>query len=447
VFPWPARRETRARQVFSRNPLLKARVTVVLGLQWGDEGKGKILDVMAGEADWVFRAQGGNNAGHTVEIGREKYVLHLVPSGILRGGVSCLIAGGAVVDPVSLVSEIQGLHERGVRTRGRLHLASQAHLVLPQHRAVDRGSEKKRGRGKIGTTGRGIGPAYADKAARIGLRAGELALPWPELSRRILERIRIHNHSARHLGWESLAPASDLRQIQAAARFLKPYLCDGVAVAHAAVHAGKKILIEGAQGTFLDIDHGTYPYVTSSHCTAGGACTGTGVPPTAIRRVIGVLKAYTTRVGSGPFVTEDGTLGHLLHGMGREFGSTTGRARRCGWFDAVLVRRAVRLNGVSELAMTNLDGLDGLEKIPVCIGYRLQGKILQEPPVESSQWLRCRPVYRVFPGWCEPTTEARRWRDLPGKARAYLSALSQLVGAPLGILSVGAGREQTFRHG
>ena len=426
---------------------MKPNVTVVLGLQWGDEGKGKILDVMAGEADWVLRAQGGNNAGHTVEISGEKYVLHLVPSGILRSGVSCLIAGGAVVDAAGLVSEIQGLHERGIRTRDRLHLASQAHLVLPHHRAVDRGSEKKRGKERIGTTGRGIGPAYADKAARVGLRAGELALSPAGLSRRIRERIRIHNQAARSQGWEKVAPAPALRQIQQAAKTLRPYLCDGVAMAHSAVASGKRILIEGAQGTFLDVDHGTYPYVTSSHCTAGGACTGTGVPPTAIRKVIGVLKAYTTRVGSGPFVTEDGALGHLLHGMGREFGSTTGRARRCGWFDAVLVRRAVRLNGVTELAMTNLDGLDGLEKIPVCTAYRLKGKILREPPVEASDWERCRPVYRNFPGWCEPTTEARHWRDLPAKARTYLLALSRLVGAPLGLLSVGAGREQTFRHG
>jgi adenylosuccinate synthase len=224
-------------------------------------------------------------------------------------------------------------------------------------------------------------------------------------------------------------------------------LADGVTLAHRAVAAGKRILIEGAQGTFLDVDHGTYPFVTSSHCTAGGACTGTGVPPTAIQRVVGVLKAYTTRVGGGPFVTEDGSLGHLLHGMGREFGSTTGRARRCGWFDAVLVRRAVQLNGVTEMAITNLDGLDGLEKIPVCVGYRLKGKILHEPPVEASDWARCRPVYRVFEGWCEPTTEARHWKDLPRKARIYLSAISEMVGAPLGIISVGAGREQTFRHG
>jgi len=328
-----------------------------------------------------------------------------------------------------------------------LHLAAQAHLVLPHHRAIDRGSEKKRGKGKIGTTGRGIGPAYADKAARVGLRAGDLGLPPAEFSRRIRERLRVHNAAARYQGWETVALAPALRQLHRAAKVLKPYLCDGVSLAHGVVESGKKVLIEGAQGTFLDVDHGTYPYVTSSHCTAGGACTGTGVPPTAIRRVVGVLKAYTTRVGGGPFVTEDGTLGHLLHGMGREFGSTTGRARRCGWFDAVLVRRAVRLNGVTELAMTNLDGLDGLEKIPVCVGYRLKGKVLREPPVEACDWERCRPIYRIFPGWCEPTTEARRWRELPVKARAYLSALSKLIGAPLGILSVGAGREQTFRHG
>lgn len=426
---------------------MKSRVTIVLGLQWGDEGKGKILDVMAGEADWVLRAQGGNNAGHTVEIGKEKYILHLVPSGILRSSVSCLIAGGAVVDPSGLVKEIEGLTRRGIRTQGRLHLAAQAHLVLPQHRAVDQGSERRRGRGKIGTTGRGIGPAYMDKAARVGLRAGILALPPKELTQKIRERVALHNRVAVSQGWDKVSVSATLREIQQAAHILRPYLCDGVSLAHSAVQKGKRILIEGAQGTFLDVDHGTYPFVTSSHCTAGGACTGTGVPPTAIHRVVGVLKAYTTRVGGGPFVTEDGTLGHLLHGMGREFGSTTGRARRCGWFDAVLVRRAVQLNGATELAMTNLDGLDGLEKIPVCVGYRLRGKILREPPVEAAEWKACRPIYRNFPGWCQPTTEARHWRDLPHKARAYLSALSKMVGCPLGILSVGAGREQTFRHG
>jgi len=418
---------------------LKPAVTIVLGLQWGDEGKGKILDVMAAEADWVLR--------HTVEIGKEKYVLHLIPSGILRGKVSCLIAGGAVVDPTGLVKEIEGLTKRGIRTRGRLHLAAQAHLVLPHHRAVDQGFEKRRGNGKIGTTGRGIGPAYADKAARVGLRAGELALPSRELARRIGERVALHNRASRGQGWVKISATKTIREVEAAARFLRPYLADGVTLAHRAVASGQRILIEGAQGTFLDVDHGTYPFVTSSHCTAGGACTGTGVPPTAIHRVVGVLKAYTTRVGGGPFVTEDGTLGHLLHGMGREFGSTTGRARRCGWFDAVLVRRAVQLNGVTEMAMTNLDGLDGLEKIPLCVGYRLRGKYLKEPPVDAADWSRCRPIYRNFEGWCEPTTEARHWKELPRKARLYLSAIKDLVGAPLGLISVGAGRDQTFRHG
>ena len=426
---------------------MKSRVTIVLGLQWGDEGKGKILDVMASEADWVLRAQGGNNAGHTVEIGGEKFVLHLVPSGILWAKVSCLIAGGAVVDPAGLVKEIEGWAKRKIRTQGRLFLAEQAHLVLPQHRAVDQGSEKKRGLAKIGTTGRGIGPAYSDKATRVGLRAGELALPAAELARRLRERVAAHNRAASSQGWEKISATKTVREIEKAARFLRPYLADGVTLAHRAVAGGKRILIEGAQGTFLDVDHGTYPFVTSSHCTAGGACTGTGVPPTAIQRVVGVLKAYTTRVGGGPFVTEDGTLGHLLHGMGREFGSTTGRARRCGWFDAVLVRRAVQLNGVTEMAITNLDGLDGLEKIPVCVGYRFEGKMLHEPPVESSDWARCRPVYRVFEGWCEPTTEARHWKELPRRARIYLAAISQMVGATIGIISVGAGREQTFRHG
>jgi adenylosuccinate synthase len=352
-----------------------------------------------------------------------------------------------VVDPTGLVKEIEGLTKRGIRTRGRLHLAAQAHLVLPHHRAVDQGFEKRRGNGKIGTTGRGIGPAYADKAARVGLRAGELALPSRDLARRIRERVTLHNRASRGQGWVKISATKTIREVEAAARFLRPYLADGVTLAHRAVASGQRILIEGAQGTFLDVDHGTYPFVTSSHCTAGGACTGTGVPPTAIQRVVGVLKAYTTRVGGGPFVTEDGTLGHLLHGMGREFGSTTGRARRCGWFDAVLVRRAVQLNGVTEMAMTNLDGLDGLEKIPVCVGYRLRGKYLKEPPVDAADWSRCRPIYRNFEGWCEPTTEARHWKELPRKARIYLSAIKDLVGAPLGLISVGAGRDQTFRHG
>ena len=281
----------------------------------------------------------------------------------------------------------------------------------------------------------------------MGLRAGELALPSRELARRIRERVALHNRASRGQGWVKISATKTIREVEAAARFLRPYLADGVTLAHRAVASGQRILIEGAQGTFLDVDHGTYPFVTSSHCTAGGACTGTGVPPTAIHRVVGVLKAYTTRVGGGPFVTEDGTLGHLLHGMGREFGSTTGRARRCGWFDAVLVKRAVQLNGVTEMAMTNLDGLDGLEKIPVCVGYRLRGKYLKEPPVDAADWSRCRPIYRNFEGWCEPTTEARHWKELPRKARIYLSAIKDLVGAPLGLISVGAGRDQTFRHG
>ena len=423
---------------------MKPNVTVVLGLQWGDEGKGKILDVMAGEADWVFRAQGGNNAGHTVEIGREKYVLHLVPSGILRSGVSCLIAGGAVVDPAGLVSEIQGLHERGIRTRGRLHLAAQAHLVLPHHRAVDRGSEKKRGTEKIGTTGRGIGPAYADKAARVGLRAGELALSPVELSRRIRERLRIHNQAARSQGWEPVPPTPTLRKIEQAAKVLRPYLCDGVALAHHAVESSKKILIEGAQGTFLDVDHGTYPYVTSSHCTAGGACTGTGVPPTAIRRVVGVLKAYTTRVGSGPFVTEDGTLGHLLHGMGREFGSTTGRARRCGWFDAAALRRSARINGLTGLCITKLDVLDGISELQICTGYQLDGRVVDTLPIGADDVARCQPIYETLPGWSESTFGLNQWDQLPQNAQHYLKRLQTLCGVPVAIVSTGPERDETI---
>ena len=420
---------------------------VLLGAQWGDEGKGKATDLLGDRVDYVVRYQGGNNAGHTVVIGDQKYALHLLPSGILSPNVIPVIGNGVVIDPSVLLEEIRGLNERGINT-SKLLISTNAHLITPYHRTIDKVSERFLGKSKIGTTGRGIGPAYADKINRIGIRVQDLF--DPSILRQKLEGalrdknqilIKVFNRKGIEVD-EVLAEYLEYAEI------LRPYVADTVLILDEALKAGKRVLLEGSQGTLLDVDHGTYPFVTSSNPTAGGACTGSGIGPTKITRVIGIVKAYTTRVGSGPFPTElFDEDGEALRRIGGEIGVTTGRARRCGWFDAVLVRRAVQLNGVTEMAITNLDGLDGLEKIPVCVGYRLKGKILREPPVESTDWARCRPIYRVFEGWCEPTTEARHWKDLPRKARIYLSAITKMVGAPLGIISVGAGRDQTFRHG
>ena len=417
--------------------------TILVGAQWGDEGKGKIIDVLTEQADVIVRTQGGNNAGHTVLIGKQKYVLHLVPSGILRRGKRCVIGNGVVVDPVSLVEEIEGLRKLGVKISGNLFLSETAHLVLPYHRELDAQRETLKGKNKIGTTKRGIGPAYGDKAARVGIRVIDLVNP-ERFRTRLEARIKDNNGVLRAFGAKPLSFKAVHSAYRAAGDYLKPLVANTVALLHEAIGRGEDILFEGAQGTFLDIDHGTYPYVTSSNTTAGGACTGSGVPPHRMDRVVGVMKAYTTRVGEGPLPTENADIADMLHAMGREFGATTGRPRRCGWFDAVATRHATMVNGIDELAVTNLDGLDTVANIKVCVSYRIGKQRYDYIPSDVETLARCEPVYVEFPGWEMPTHEARKWKDLPAKARSYLKAIAELTGAKLTIASVGPGREQTI---
>ena len=417
--------------------------TILIGAQWGDEGKGKIIDVLTTDADIVVRSQGGNNAGHTVIHGGKKYILHLIPSGILRRGKVCVIGNGVVVDPVALVREIDGLRDLGIKIGRNLLVSDAAHLVLPYHRALDEQRELRKGVTKIGTTKRGIGPAYGDKAARTGLRVSDLMQPTL-FSKKLEAKMRENNAILRALG----AEPNDFREVNqqylAAGAALTPFVGNTVVYLHRALQSGREILFEGAQGTFLDIDHGTYPFVTSSNTTAGGACTGSGVPPHRMDRVVGVMKAYTTRVGEGPLPTEDAGFAKRLHEMGREFGATTGRARRCGWFDAVATHYATMINGIDELAITNLDGLDEVDPISICVGYRLNGKRLDVPPCDSTQWINCEPIYERMPGWNKSTRSARKWSDLPKQAREYLKRISGLTGAKLTIVSVGPTRAETI---
>jgi len=417
--------------------------TILVGTQWGDEGKGKIVDLLSEQADIVVRTQGGNNAGHTVQVRDRKFILHLVPSGILHRGKTCVIGNGVVVDPIGLLEEIRTLEELGVRIGKNFWISDAAHMVLPFHRLLDVAREAARGKQRIGTTGRGIGPTYADKALRVGLRMGEM-LDTERFRARFRARVQEANRILRLYKAPICSFAKTFPEYEAAAERLRPHIINTVHFLHRALQRGKRILFEGAQGTFLDIDHGTYPYVTSSNTTAGGACTGSGVPPNQIHRIIGVMKAYTTRVGSGPFPTENKELGDLLHSLGREFGATTGRPRRCGWFDAVLVRHAVRVNGITALAVTNLDGLDTVDRIKVCVAYKLDGKRIDYVPSDAETLARCEPIYREFPGWQSPTTRARDWDDLPARCRRYLETLSRLVEAPIFLVSVGPDREQTI---
>jgi adenylosuccinate synthase len=417
--------------------------TILVGAQWGDEGKGKIIDVLTDQADVVVRTQGGNNAGHTVHIKGQKYILHLIPSGILRPRKTCIIGNGVVVDPVSLVTEIEGLRKLGIKIDGNLFLSETAHLVLPYHRELDAHREILKGKNKIGTTKRGIGPAYGDKAARTGLRVIDLVNP-ERFEEQLEAKIKENNEILKAFGAKPLSFKQVLKDYRAAGDYLKPFVANTVMLLHRCVVRGDDILFEGAQGTFLDLDHGTYPFVTSSSTTAGGACTGSGIPPHRMDRVVGVMKAYTTRVGEGPLPTENSEIADMLHAMGREFGATTGRARRCGWFDSVATRHACMVNGIDELAVTNIDGLDSVETIKVCIGYRDGTKRYDYIPNDIEVLSRCQPVYAEFPGWRRPTHEARKWKELPPNTRSYLKALAELTGARLAIASVGPGREQTI---
>jgi adenylosuccinate synthase len=419
--------------------------TILVGAQWGDEGKGKIIDVLTEEADIVVRTQGGNNAGHTVFIGKKKYVLHLIPSGILRKGKVCVIGNGVVVDPISLIEEINGLAQLGIKVDpSNFAISETAHLVLPYHRELDAQREILKGKNKIGTTKRGIGPAYGDKAARTGLRVIDLINP-PRFAELLKVKIKENNEILKAFGAKPLSYKTVHDEYRAAGDRLKPFATNTVVFLHQATQRGDNILFEGAQGTFLDIDHGTYPFVTSSNTTAGGACTGSGIPPHRMDRVVGVMKAYITRVGEGPLPTENSEIADMLHNMGREFGATTGRPRRCGWFDAVATRHARMVNGIDELAVTNVDGLDTLDVIRACVGYRVGTQQFDYVPNDIELLTKCEPVYVDFPGWKTATSRARRWKDLPPRARAYLKALAQLTGAELSIVSVGPSRDQTIK--
>jgi adenylosuccinate synthase len=418
--------------------------TIVVGAQWGDEGKGKIVDYITEGVDVVARAAGGNNAGHTVINGGQKYILHLIPSGILWSGKLCVIGNGVVMDPLGLIEEITKLRGQGVRIEpDNLLISETSHLVMPYHKALDRAREAMRGDKKIGTTGRGIGPAYADKVERGGLRA--ILLTRPEaLASELKDRIGFHNEFLKMAGAEPEPVEETVEAILAAAKILAPHVTNTAVRLHQEIRAGKSVLFEGAQGTYLDIDHGTYPFVTSSNTTSGGACTGSGVPPRLIHKVIAVAKAYTTRVGSGPFTTENDAIGDMLHNMGREFGSTTGRARRCGWLDMVLVRYAAMINGADELAITNLDGLDGLDTIKLCTAYNLRGKTIQHPPATIEDIEACEPVYEEHEGWKQDLSGITKYTDLPAKARKYLDRIAELAETPVTLVGIGPAREQTL---
>ena len=419
-------------------------VSVLVGVQWGDEGKGKIIDVLTRDAEMVVRFQGGNNAGHTVETETEKIVLHLVPSGILRGDTDCVIGNGVVVDPVGLMSEMQSLKDRGIDV-SRLQLSTRAHLIMPWHKLLDAYNEGRAGKGKkIGTTKRGIGPAYAAKANRVGIRACDILRP-ARFEALFREQAAEYNRVYVPCGAENLDVEAAWKEVSEAAQWIAPYVRDTLLSVHDAVKAGKNILLEGAQGAFLDIDHGTYPFVTSSNTTSGGACTGTGLPPRAITGVWGVLKAYTTRVGEGPFPTEQtNDLGDFLRTKGGEFGATTGRSRRCGWLDIVAARYSCMVNGVDLLAVTKLDVLDELDEIAICTAYKLDGRILPGFPADIEDLERAEPVYETLPGWKADTTGARSMNDLPENARRYLARVAELLEAKIGIVSIGPKRDQTF---
>ena len=418
--------------------------TILIGAQWGDEGKGKIIDVLTERADWVVRPQGGNNAGHTVEIGAEKFVLHLVPSGILTPGKRCVIGNGVVLDPVALVEEIQGVEARGIAVAGRLFISDRAHVVFPYHRMLDAQGEARRAKGdQIGTTQRGIGPTYADKAARFGLRMCDLL--DPEFPALLKSRVEDKNRILAAMGAPVVAYEEVLAATQQAMEVLGPLTCDVIPLLHGAAERGESLLFEGAQGIMLDLDFGTYPFVTSSSAGSGGACTGSGFPPGRIDHVVGVLKAYTTRVGEGPFPSElTDAVGEELRRVGREFGATTGRPRRCGWFDAVVARHAVLTCGVDEWALTKLDVLDGFETIRICTAYELDGRRIDRFPANIRETARCTPIYEDVPGWRTSTKEVVRFADLPENAKRYVARLERITGVPVGILSLGPRRESTL---
>ena len=416
----------------------------MIGAQWGDEGKGKITDLLSRSADVVVRPQGGVNAGHTIVVKGQTFKLHLIPSGILYPDTECIIGSGTVIDPKILLQEFDQLERLNVSARN-LFISQTAHITMPYHRLIDQASEEQRGKHKIGTTGRGIGPTYADKSERTGIRVVDL-MDADTLRKRLTWAINYNNVILEKLyNLAPLDPEEVIREYQVYADRLRPHVIDSSLKIYDAIQKRKNILFEGAQGTLLDLDHGTYPYVTSSNPIAGGACVGSGIGPTMIDRVIGVAKAYTTRVGEGPFPTElEGELNQMLCDRGAEFGTTTGRRRRCGWFDGVIGRYAVRINGLDCLAITKLDVLDELDEINVCVAYELDGKTCDHFPGNASEFARCKPIYKTLPGWKTSTEECRLLEDLPKQALDYLKFLAELMAVPIAIVSLGASRDQTI---
>ena len=417
---------------------------VLVGAQWGDEGKGKATDLLGGRVDFVVRYQGGNNAGHTVVIGDESYALHLIPSGVLRPDCVPIIGNGVVVDPGVLLEEMAGLNERGIDT-SKLKISASAHLIMPHHRALDKVTERYLGKVRIGTTGRGIGPAYGDKMARVGIRAQDLLDPGIfraklELALREKNQVLTKVYNRRAIDIDEVCD-----EYGEYARQLAPLIADTGLLLSQALDDDKVVLLEGSQGTLLDVDHGSYPFVTSSNPTAGGAATGSGIGPNRISRAVGIVKAYTTRVGSGPFPTElFDDQGERLRAVGHEFGVTTGRARRTGWYDAVIVRYAVRVNGLTDLFLTKLDILSGLETIPVCVGYDVDGEVVDEMPMTQTGFHHAKPIYQELPGWDADISKARSLEDLPVQARDYISFLEEQARCPISAIGVGPGRDETI---
>ncbi len=419
--------------------------TVIVGAQWGDEGKGKIIDLLARDSDIIVRFQGGNNAGHTIVLDKKQFILHLIPSGILHKDKICIIANGVVVNPKALLEEIDALGKRGIDIDRRLFVSTSCHIIFPYHWKLDQLKEEKKGRGKIGTTKKGIGPCYADKAARSGIRLSDLLnddIFKIKLKDNIDEKNEILN---KVYGFGGFSFDDVYPEYIGYRDRIKRYATDTISMINEALNGNRRLLFEGAQGTFLDVDFGTYPYVTSSNATAGGACIGCGISPSRIDRVLGVVKAYTTRVGEGPFPTEfPDELMSKVRNKGKEFGATTGRPRRCGWFDAVLVRYAVMLNDLKEVAVTKLDVLDNLKNLKICTGYEYKGKKLGVLPSSAEMFSEIKPIYEQLPGWMCNIEDIKNYKDLPENAKKYLSRISELINAKISIVSVGSGREQTI---
>jgi adenylosuccinate synthase len=420
-------------------------VRIIIGAQWGDEGKGKIVDLLSSDTNYVVRYQGGANAGHTLKFDDKTIVLHLIPSGMFNGDAKCVIGNGVVIDPVALVKEIGEVENLDVDLTGRFFISSSAHVILPYHKVLDQLKERSRGKDAIGTTGRGIGPAYVSKVSRIGIRMNDLLDPF-QLHKKIAHNLEDINNALRNVYGEDPLEADEMMEsLKPAIELLTPYICNTTHLLHEALEKGESVLLEGAQGSLLDVDHGTYPYVTSSSPTAGGACTGSGIPPMAVTHALGITKAYCTRVGNGPFPTElDNAAGEKLRKNGQEFGATTGRPRRCGWLDLPALKYAVRLNGMNELALTKLDVLDDFETIKVCTGYHLNGNKTDVFPLDADEVEKLEPVYREFRGWNRSTRNISRYEDLPEEARNYIRFIEEYIGVNFTIVSTGPKRSETI---